>query len=153
MLHVHAQIWIVFNLLYSQRDSDVNLWVNLIPRMMKNLDVSLYFNNWVFFQLALRSYPRYSGGLWKQRFHNENTFKFSANTTLEELQNTTILGLLDFCWRKTQSGKSHGYSDDIVFKMFRLQNVFHPYIKMQCQHFQMPSICRVFSKSSVFVMG
>ena len=36
--------------------------------------------------------------------------------------------ILDFCLRKTWSGKSHDYRDVIIFEKLHFQNVFHPHV-------------------------
>ena len=50
---------------------------------------------------------------------------FSVYTTQEEFKNATII--LDLCWRKTRSGKSHDYRDAFVFERLRFRNVFRPH--------------------------
>jgi len=42
------------------------------------------------------------------------------------LQMQQLPVILDLCFKKARSGKSHDYRDAIVFEKFRFQNVFRP---------------------------
>jgi len=72
-------------------------------------------------------HPHHAGGIWKRRFHIENASKcFPFTLRRRNLKTQKSAAILDFCLRKTPSGKSHDYHDAIVFEKLRFQNVFRP---------------------------
>ena len=76
---------------------------------------------------------------------------FSVLTTPEILTTPQSAAILDLYLRKTQGGeggKSHDYSDSIVFEKLMIVLVHN---EMQSQRFQIPSVGRMFSESAVFV--
>jgi len=71
---------------------------------------------------------------------------FSGHIKPQEFKNATIIGILDFCLRKTHSARSHDARDAIVFEKLRFQNV-SAHTKTKTMRFQIPA----FLKSSVFM--
>ena len=98
-----------------------------------------------------RPCPRYTVGIWKQRFHLKTCQMFSVHTTPEKFKNTTITShfnlvprafslawppsqgkgpgnevavILDFCSSKTGAGEYHDYFEVVVFGKPRFQTVF-----------------------------
>jgi len=52
---------------------------------------------------------------------------FSVRTTREDFKTQQSPVILDLCFGKTWSEKSHDYHDGIVFEKLRFQNVFRPH--------------------------
>ena len=69
----------------------------------------------------------YIGEICKRRFNCETHQLFSVQTTPHKLKKRIQLPvILDFCLRKTRTGKSHNYRDIKLFEKLRFQNVFRP---------------------------
>jgi len=82
--------------------------------------------------------------LWTQEYQ----FPFTLGPRIWKKEQPPVI--LDFCLKKTGTGKPPGYRDVIVYEKLRFKNIFF-HMKTQSRLFQIPPVWRPFTESFVFL--
>ena len=92
------------------------------------------------------------GELEKGRFTLKTHQMFSVHTTPNKIKNATMIDLLDFCLKKTRSGKLLYYHEAVVFKKLRFINAFSPHGNEKPAFWNFSGLKNVFEKPPVFMV-